>query len=562
MADLANYVKFLRGTPSAYEALVTKDSNTLYFIAGTNQKVGKLYLGDILVAGNVTEDGDSVLDSLGELIDVNLQGLVSGQVLGYNGTEWVPMNLPEAFKASIMTGASADKAGTEGYVPAPQSGDQNKFLRGDGTWAQVEIPSNTQVFEVEINGGADHAAAITTVVGEATLQNGDVAIVKELIASGKRQYTAYVYADGWKAMDGNYNAENVYFDEDITITTNVGNITVSNGNGSIPAAGKNLKQVFEAMYTKEDEKLSITQPSVSFTLSNSGSASGEVGTAVTYPTATLTIGGIGEYEYGCKDKNGTSYGKKETGVTFTNLRAAFGATASSAAEGAYTEQKDVSLTSGSVAYTATATQVTEPLFLDTEKSYTFSYSATYVNADEPRKPVTNLGNFINASGKATANYADGTKAIAGSTKTGSSTWKAKGYRKLFWGYKLTPVAGDPKDTDALADPTAITSTEVRSLQKNGTTVPTTYTVPAGTKQVYFAFPAGTKTSLSIANKSALSAPVACEKLASTATNAIKVADARGTNDDGTLNGAVAYDLWYVNLDSSFSGSAELVLTWA
>jgi hypothetical protein len=526
MADLANYVKFLRGTPIAYEALTEKDSNTLYFIAGTNQKVGKLYLGDILVAGNVTEDGESVLDSLGELTDVNLEGLETGKVLGYNGTEWVPMSLPEACDCSVMTGATATTAGTEGYVPAPQSGDQNKFLRGDGTWADVEIPSNTQVFEVEVDNGADHAAAIATAVGEAILQNGDIAIVKELIASGKRQYTAYVYADGWKAMDGNYNAENVYFDEDITITTSVGNISVSNGNGSIPAAGKNLKQVFEAMYTKEDETLSITQPSVSFTLSNSGSASGEVGTAVTYPTATLTIGGIGEYEYGCKDKNGTSYGKKETGVTFTNLRAAFGATASSAAEGTYTEQKDVSLTSGSVAYTATASQITEPLFLDAEKSYTFSYSATYVNADEPRKPVTNLGNFINASGKATANYADGTKAITGTTKTGSGTWKAKGYRKLFWGYKLTPVADDPKDTDALANPTAITSAEVRSLQKNGTTVPTTYTVPAGTKQVYCAFPAGTKTSLSIANKSALSAPVACEKLASTATNAIKVADAR------------------------------------
>ena len=562
MADLANYVKFLRGTPSAYEALTEKDSNTLYFIAGTNQKVGKLYLGDILVAGNVTEDGESVLDSLGELTDVNLEGLETGKVLGYNGTEWVPMSLPEACACSVMTGATATTAGTEGYVPAPQSGDQNKFLRGDGTWADVEIPSNTQVFEVEVDNGVEHAAAIATAVGEATLQNGDIAIVKELVVSGKRQYTAYVYADGWKAMDGNYNAENVYFDEDITITTSVGNISVSNGNGSIPAAGKNLKQVFEAMYTKEDETLSITQPSVSFTLSNSGSASGEVGTAITLPTATLTIGGIGEYEYGCKDKNGISYGKKETGVTFTNLRAAFGATASSAAEGAYTEQKDVSLTSGSVAYTATATQVTEPLFLDTEKSYTFSYSATYVNADEPRKPVTNLGNFINASGKATANYANGTKAIAGNTKTGSSSWKAKGYRKLFWGYKLTPVEGEPKDTDALADPTAITSAQVRALQQNGTSVPGTYTVPAGTKQVYFAFPSGTKSTLSIANKSALSAPVACEKLASTATNAIKVADARGTNADGTLNGAVAYDLWYVNLDSSFSGSAELVLTWA
>ena len=563
MADLANYVKFLRGTPSAYEALTVKDKDTLYFIAGTNQKVGKLYLGDVLVAGNVTDDGTSVLDSLGELTDVNLQGLVSGQVLGYNGTEWVPMNLPEAFEASVMSGATADSAGTAGYVPAPQSGDHVKFLRGDGTWAEVEIPSSTQVFETEIDGGADHITAINTAVGEATPQNGDIAIVKELIASGKRQYTAYVYSDGWKAMDGNYNAENVYFDEDITITTNVGNITVSNGNGTIPAAGKNLKQVFEAMYTKEDLSLSITQPAVSFTLSNSGSASGEVGTAITLPTATLSISGVGSYEYGSKDKAGTSYDKTTTGVTFTNLRAAFGATAASAVEGAYTEKKDVALTSGSVAYTAKDTQVTEPLFLDEEKSYTFSYSATYVNTDEPRKPVTNLGNFIGSDGKSTSDYESGTKAIAGSTKTGSGTWKAKGYRKLFWGYKLAPVADAPNEaTDALADPTAITSAQVRALQKNGTSVPTTYTVPAGTKQVYFAFPAGTKSTLSIANKSALGAPVASEKIASTATNAIKVADARGTKEDGTLNGAVAYDLWYVNLDSSFSGEAELELTWA
>ena len=139
MADLANYVKFLRGTPEAYKALTSKDSNTLYFISKTDEKVGKLYLGDILVAGNVTEDGTSVLDSLGELTDVNLQGLVSGQVLGYNGTNWVPMDLPEAFEASIMGGAEADKAGTAGYVPAPQAGDHVKFLRGDGTWLRLKF---------------------------------------------------------------------------------------------------------------------------------------------------------------------------------------------------------------------------------------------------------------------------------------------------------------------------------------------------------------------------------------------------------------------------------------
>lgn len=134
---MTNYVKFLRGTPSAFAALETKDKDTLYFISGVDATVGKLYLGDILVAGNVTPEGDSIIDSLGELIDVNLTGLKTGQVLSYNGAEWVPMTLPEAVNASVMIGATADTAGSAGLVPAPQAGDQNKFLRGDGTWVEI-----------------------------------------------------------------------------------------------------------------------------------------------------------------------------------------------------------------------------------------------------------------------------------------------------------------------------------------------------------------------------------------------------------------------------------------
>lgn len=34
----------------------------------------------------------------------------------------------------VMTGASADAAGESGLVPTPEAGAQNKFLRGDGTW--------------------------------------------------------------------------------------------------------------------------------------------------------------------------------------------------------------------------------------------------------------------------------------------------------------------------------------------------------------------------------------------------------------------------------------------
>ena len=41
---------------------------------------------------------------------------------------------------SSMTGATSSAAGTSGLVPAPASGKQSSYLRGDGTWA---VPTNT-----------------------------------------------------------------------------------------------------------------------------------------------------------------------------------------------------------------------------------------------------------------------------------------------------------------------------------------------------------------------------------------------------------------------------------
>jgi hypothetical protein len=37
----------------------------------------------------------------------------------------------------VFTGATSTTAGLAGYVPAPAAGDEGKFLRGDGTWANV-----------------------------------------------------------------------------------------------------------------------------------------------------------------------------------------------------------------------------------------------------------------------------------------------------------------------------------------------------------------------------------------------------------------------------------------
>ena len=44
---------------------------------------------------------------------------------------------PQWVAPATMTGASAQSAGSSGLVPAPASGDDDKFLKGDGTWGEA-----------------------------------------------------------------------------------------------------------------------------------------------------------------------------------------------------------------------------------------------------------------------------------------------------------------------------------------------------------------------------------------------------------------------------------------
>lgn len=264
MAD-TNYVKFLRGTAEQY-AKATKNSDTLYFIMPSSfdegaEKVGSLYLGDVLLAGNLTDDGSSVVDTLAELKDVDLSSKAENSLLGYDGEKWVPMTIEEAMGSSVI--------------------------------------KSTQVFEITIEKDADHISAITTEVGDKELQAGDIAIVKENIVSDDDtlvEYTSYVYnGTAWAAMDGNYSAENVYMSNDLTITANVGVQTVgSSGSTTVATKGKNIKQVFDTLFAAEKDP-TATVPSVS-AVSLSGAGTKEVGTTIS-PSYSCSFS-AGSYTYG------------------------------------------------------------------------------------------------------------------------------------------------------------------------------------------------------------------------------------------------------------------------
>ena len=265
---------------------------------------------------------------------------------------------------------------------------KTKIKIGDGVKKWSELPYvdgedivKTQVFQIEAQAEQEDLTAIANAVGDAVLQSGDIAIIKRVIASEKYEYTAYVYnGTVWCAMDGNYNAENVYFDKDLVTTSAIGNITLTNGQATIATAGKNLKQVFDTIFVKEKNP-SVTQPSVGVTLAGAGAK--EVGTKVT-PSYTATFN-AGKYEFG-----------PATGCSITS-------------------------------WSVTDTNNAEPLntatgsFAEITVADDTNYKVTATgNFSEGAIPVTNVGN----------NYPAG-KIVAGSKSETSSA--ITGYRNSFYG---------------------------------------------------------------------------------------------------------------------------------
>lgn len=256
-----------------------------------------------------------------------------------------------------------------------------KVKIGDGTktWAQLDYFGGEESKTFQVNSLDE--------ITDTDLAVGDTAIVKTAIytdaeneANNKYSYTGYVYnGSAWAAMDGNYSADNVYFEDDMLVTKEIGYITLTNGQGTIPSKGKNLSEVFEAMFVKEQNP-TTTQPSVNLTFSQAGAY--EVGSVVS-PSYSATFN-AGSYTYG-----------PETGVTVTSW--------------------EISDTAGNTASTASGS------FADVTVTDTTNYKITAkANHTEGAIPLTNKKN----------EYAAGQIAVGNKSKVSSAI---TGYRSFFYG---------------------------------------------------------------------------------------------------------------------------------
>ena len=312
--------------------------------------------------------------------------------------------------------------------------DTNKLKFGDGTTAYNDLPyfggTAVAVYETEINAGTDHIEAITGVVDGATLHAGDIAVVKELIAGDKRQYTAYVY-DGtkWTAMDGNYSAENVYLKDNITLAgnyTQVGNLTKSaSGTATFSVAGKSIAEALMEIFSKRLQP-TPTQPSCGITLAGAGAK--EVGTLFT-PSYTTSFN-PGSYTYG-----------PATGVTVSTYSVSDGTTTLTTATGSFAQ-----------------------LTVSDSTNYKLTLSVTHT---EGVVANDNLGSASDPEVK-----------IAAGSKSATSS-AVTGFRNMFFGTMTTK-------------PADITSADVRALatkQAKGNVTDKSIAIPTGALRVMFAVPA-------------------------------------------------------------------------
>lgn len=259
--------------------------------------------------------------------------------------------------------------------------DTGELLRGTRNLGQANH------YEGIRQEGETDAQVITRVVGSLKLIKNDIFVVKTLIAKDKYSFTAYTY-DGtnWCAMDGNYNAENIYFDKDFKVTEAIGTIKeLPNGQATLEAAGKNLKQVLATLFAKEQNP-TITQPSVEIAANKMKAY--EVGTKVT-PDYAATFNS-GKYQYG-----------PATGVAVTAW--------------SVTDTDSHELT--------TAIGTFPELTVGDKTNYKITATATYGDGVAPK---TNLGN----------EYAAG-KIQAGSKSKDSAA--ITGYRSFFYGVVKTDV---------------------------------------------------------------------------------------------------------------------------
>ena len=332
-----------------------------------------------------------------------------------------PVLLKGEMGVEIDTGKTKIGNGIDHWKTLKYSGVDEDTIKGI-------IDNNRNNFtEVTPNEGETDAQALARMITNP--KKGDMAVVVRTFVEGKQSYTAYIHdGTGFKAMDGNYSADNVYFDEDLTYTVQFGTLDKPASSAKFSAKGKNVSQVFASLMAQEANP-SKTNPEVTFN----------------------TQTGFGIFEIG------------------TKMNLTYGASLSA---GSYTYGPDTGITAQSWSVSCTGVAGTKTTATGTFENVVAESNGKRIVATaqygDGAIPVTNLGNSYEA----------------GQIKAGSATANSKefkGVRYMFWG---------PMTEDTALNSASIRALAHKEESKAKTLA--TFGAGADAKKVVVAVPAGQK----------------------------------------------------------------------
>ena len=88
--------------------------------------------------------------------------------------KWVNKTLDEIV-VDVMQGATSTNAGKSGLVPAPKAGEENKFLKGDGTWAEISEITSDERLQI-----ANLVTTVGTLIGDKQLGDASISTIQEI----------------------------------------------------------------------------------------------------------------------------------------------------------------------------------------------------------------------------------------------------------------------------------------------------------------------------------------------------------------------------------------------
>ena len=415
--------------------------------------------------------------------------------------------------------------------------DTGKLYKGNVDMSQTNTVTHYDSI-ITANNEASTLSSLSTMLAP-TVKPGDMIILDIYVGdseevkdgSGNDIYhqAIYVYTGStWIKVNSKMDAEDIYFGKDITITMNVGNISLPSGKTSttIPSTGKNLKQFFETLWAKDTNATVNTNPSVSVTTSATYK---EIGTTITDPTWAISFS-AGSYKAGSVTQ--------ATNVVLQDNND----------DGNYVKVEN---SKGTSTYNGTAKSGT---FSGTEFTIVAGGNMTITATVEHSAgsiPVSTLGNAC-----------PGVQISAG-TKTSSATEVYYGYIPNFRGFTTTSLG--LKDIDITTDEgKAAFDAKIKELCDYGnrktltvdTSSPstttgkiaplTTDTASADWYEYIYVIPSGLKSSLSVVDKNGL--PLTVNKKT-------------GVTIKNVGTATTSYDVFYITNGAPY-GTHNITLTWA